>query len=206
MSWKNWNFIKPKGIPFQIGEQELIFYPVSVNTIFVLRDLAFPISNAIHSLFNYNSKSDQGYLDEQIHNKKTDETTIRNRMEPTPPALAKLRYEQQQEAMQKALNVLFDPKNAVTIFRIIMDSLRDEFDRGLPESKKDETAEGLMRELDLEQFKLFLQGLYEGNKKVFGPLANMIERSKEVVLAKLDQVKQAGQSEKEEPETTKTSG
>jgi len=188
MTWKNWKFITPKGTPFKVEGEEMMFYPVSVGRALVLKDILLPICEAITTIFQgMETKGTQSQLDELITNQKTGESVNRVKIESISPEILKLRSEQQQRSMKNAVSVVFDPQNSLIVVRLIMDSLRDEFDRGIAEEKKMELAKELLETIDINHFKQLIQGLFEANKKVFGPFVTVIEQTKDMVAQKLGQ-------------------
>lgn len=206
MSWKEkWNFIAPKGVEYEIGEDKLVFYPVSVSSLFVLRDIAAPIARAFAALFQ-GEHNDVGTVDRtsgdgQINGEFVTEKIV----EPVSMELARFRLDQKQHALEDAIQTLFSPTHARTVMRLIMDSQRDIFDRDASEDQKDETAQELLETLNPSQFQELLKGLYEGNKEAFGPLASMVAQSKDLIKAKmrgLQVVEEPMEEEENKKETT----
>jgi hypothetical protein len=185
MSWKDkWNFIKPKSISHKIDEDELQFYPVSVTCMFTLKEIAAPIARALAALFQ-SEENDVGATDETVSSNSQKDFTNRKIVEPVSMELARFRLDQKQRAIQDGIETLFSPSNAIIVARIIMDSLRDDFDRKKSEEQKDAEAQDLLDTIDGAMFQQLLTGLYEGNKKVFGPLASMVAQSKEMIQSRL---------------------
>jgi len=216
MSWKEkWTFIKPKGVDHEVdgpdGPQTLKFYPVSMSSLFTLKAIANPIARAFASLFQ-SEDNDVGIVDRtsgdgQMNGQFTTEKIVK----PVAMDMAKFRLQQKQQAMEEAVQVLFDPDNARTIMRLIMDSLRDEFERSMSEEQKNEVAEELLSTLDGVHFRQLLTGLFKGNKKVFGPLADMVAQSKDLRSQKMRGLLGSNEEneeteENEENETTEATG
>ena len=185
MSWKEkWTFIKPKGISCKIDEDTLLFYPVSISCMFTLKEIAAPIARAMASLFQ-SEGNDVGATDETISENNQQDFINRKIVEPVSMELARFRLDQKQRAIQDSIETLFSPTNAVIVARIIMDSLRDDFDRNKTEEQKDVEATDLLETIDGAMFQQLLHGLYKGNEKVFGPLASMVAQSKKLLQAKM---------------------
>lgn len=185
MSWKEkWTFIKPKGVPCKLDEDELLFYPVSISCMFTLKEIAAPIARAFASLFQ-SEGNDVGATDETVSTNNQSDFINRKIVEPVSMELARFRLDQKQRAIQDAIETLFSPANSVIVARIIMDSLRDDFARKNTEEQKDAEAKDLLDTIDGAMFQQLLHGLYEGNKKVFGPLASMVAQSKSLLQAKM---------------------
>lgn len=210
MSWKEkWNFIKPQSTPYMIDEDELQFYPVSVTCMFTLKEIASPIARALASIFQ-SEENDVGITDETVSENNQSDFINRKIVQPVSMDLARFRLDQKQRAMQDAIETLFSPANAIIVARIIMDSLRDDFDRTKTEAEKDLEAQDLLDTIDGAIFQQLLTGLYVGNKKVFGPLASMVAQSKELIQARLrglspvssDEVIEEEDESQSQPETT----
>lgn len=206
MSWKDkWTFLKPKGVEHEVEGGKMMFYPVSMSSLFTLRAIANPVARAFASLFQ-NEDNDVGMTDRttgdgQLNGAFTTEKII----EPVSIDLAKFRLQQKQIAWEDAVQVLFDPENSRVVMRLIMDSLRDEFDRSANEEQKNETAKELLNEMDGGHFRELLIGLFKGNKKVFGPLADMVAQSKELINQKMrGLLGREGESDEPEEETEQT--
>lgn len=203
MSWKEkWTFLKPKGVEHEVegpeGPEKLMFYPISMSSLFTLRVIANPVARAFAALFQ-NEDNDVGITDRtKGDGKLKGEFVTEKIIEPVTLELAKFRLQQKQIAMEEAVQVLFDPENSRVIMRLIMDSLRDNFDRKMNEDQKNAVAEELFDTIDGGHFRELLTGLFKGNKKVFGPLADMVAQSKEMFQKKMRGLIDS-QSEDKEP-------
>jgi hypothetical protein len=210
MSWKErWTFIKPKGEEHEVEGQKLIFYPVSMSSLFTLKVIATPIAKALATIFQ-NENNDIGITDRTSGDGKLNGEFVTEKIiEPVSLDLATFRLQQKQSAIEEALQIIFDPINSRIIMRLIMDSLRDEFDRGRTEEQKNADADILLENIDGAQFREFLTGLFKSNKKVFGPLADMVAQSKKVINERMrDLLKQKNNQENEIeiPEVEKITG
>lgn len=209
MSWKeSWNFIKPKGVQHLIGEQELTFYPISMSSLFGLRTIAEPVAEALVTLFQ-GEGNDAGVVEEKQFADNSTAFTSKISTQPVTPELAKFRLDTKKMAVGRAVDTLFDKTNARAIMFLIMDSLRDEFDRGAPAEKRIKEADDVLEEIDAAAFKEMLVGLYKGNEKAFGPLADMVAQSRGLIETKMRDLKQKINEvdlEDSNPETENPSG
>lgn len=205
MSWKDkWTFIAPKAVPVKIEDDELKFYPVCVSSMFVIKTIASPIARALASIFQ-NEDNDVGVVDKVKGTGVDGEYVTEKRIEPVSMELARFRLDQKQHAIEEAVETLFDPKNAQIIMRIVMDSMRDDFDRSKSEEEKDKEAVEVLNTIDASMFYKLLMGLYAGNQQVFGPLASMVAQSKGLIRDKvrgLNLVEEEEVEEESQPETT----
>lgn len=206
MSWKEkWTFIKPKGIPCKIDEDTLLFYPVSISCMFTLKEIASPIARAFASLFQ-SEENDVGATDETVSTNNQTDFINRKIVEPVSMELARFRLDQKQRAIQDAIETLFSPINSLIVARIIMDSLRDDFDRDKTEEQKTAEARDLLDTIDGAMFQQLLTGLYQGNKKVFGPLASMVAQSKNLLKARMRGLNLVESDEDESQNQSETTG
>jgi hypothetical protein len=206
MSWKEkWTFIAPKAVPVKIEDDELKFYPVCVSSMFVIKTIAAPIARALASIFQ-SEENDVGVVDEVKGTGVDGEYVTRKKIEPVSMELARFRLDQKQHAIEEAVDTIFDPKNSRTVMRIVMDSMREDFDRNKSEEEKDKEAVEVLNTIDASMFYKLLMGLYAGNKTVFGPLASMVAQSKGLIQDKvrgLSLVEDEEEvAEESQPETT----
>ena len=205
MSWKDWTFLKPQGVEHEVEGRKFTFYPISVDSLFILRIVAAPVSRAFASLFQ-SEENDVGITERTIGGKLEDQFTTERIIAPVSLDLAKFRTQNKQKLFEEAAHVLFDPSNLRILVRFIMDSLRDEFDRNLNDADKDKEADKFMKEVDGGILSQFVVGLYNGNKKVFGPLANTVAQWKNLIGQRmrdlLTQVNPESESKSEEEKKT----
>lgn len=182
MSWKEkWTFIKPKSVEHEVEGQMLKFYPVSMSSLFTIKTIAAPIARALATIFQ-SEDNDVGITDRTIGDGQMNgDFTTEKIIEPISMDLARFRLDQKQRAIEDAVNTLFDPANSRVIMRLVMDSLRDDFDRKQNEDEKNKEADRVLETIDGSQFRELLTGLYLGNKKVFGPLADTVAQWKDLL-------------------------
>lgn len=143
------------------------FYPVSISLMFTLRDAAKPIASALAALFQ-KTERDAGYVMQNKPDGGGTETTSL----PVSPELAKLRYDQTHRAATEMIDAIFKPETQKIVGTIIVDSLRDVFDR--PYTSEDVT-DFLAEPGTLPALPDLLIGLAKANKGVFGPLVGLLD-------------------------------
>lgn len=164
-SWKDKAlFLCPDFEVHTINGQELRFYPISMVTLFKTRKLAKPLATALRTLFSQN----QGDVASTFRRVADSQETI---VSAIGTDLAKFRADQMDMAVHSLLDALIDEKNADILGEVVVDSLRDEFPRGSMDSKQ--CAE-LLKSMDVVTQMEMLKGLAKANKKVLGPLGDLL--------------------------------
>jgi len=197
MSWKKWTFIKPKGTQVEIEGETLTFYPICISSFFNLEVMAAPIAKALSMIFQ-NEDNDVGITD-RTEGAGVEDGSFKTEkvVAPVSLELARFRLDQRKAALEDAFRVLFDRSNIRAVVRLLMDSLRDEFDRKKNEDEKNAEADEFIADVDGILFRKLLIGLYEGNKKVFGPLANTVAHFKKMMDQKMRGLDDLDDSENE---------
>lgn len=191
-NWKEkTSLFAKKGITRTIGESEWTFYPVSVARLFQLRETIKNICASAAFLFG-SSKDDCGQEIEKI---TSHEGVIeRNNIAAIAPDLAKLRDQQKRDGIGLSIDALLGEQNKLAIGRLLADSLRDNFDRNVPDKEVLE----FLDTLDLAQMVEMLMGFAEANAKVFGPLG---ERMRTAIQSKLGELVAAKTGDAPAPNT-----
>lgn len=163
---QNWQdkctFINPQnaGIPCEVGDGKMNFYPVSLDKLFELRAIAQPLAQALMTLMSENH-NDSGVA------RGSDETGQPfEQITPPTPELAEARFRQQARAIQDLTVALTSKDNLEIVAGIIMDSLRDVFD---PEDKKNwPPASEFISKVPAPVFPAMVKGLVKANEGVLG--------------------------------------
>lgn len=101
--------------------------------------------------------------------------------------LARFRASQREDALRTAMAALTDRSNHMVLVRLIVASMRDTF----PKKLTDTELAALLDEMGADTMAELLEGVWEANKKLFGPFLKPLEGLKAKALSaakdKLDQ-------------------
>jgi hypothetical protein len=164
----NKSFLTPKYEVQEVAGRKVNFYAVSMRSAFKLRCIANPLARALTTLFQ--------------SPKRDAKTTLRNfggatlgsetEMEPTSASIIELRSKQRLAAIEELIGALTSDENALILGELLMDSMREDFDRTAPFTP--ERVQTFLDDLDVVSFKDCLLGVAAANKKVFGPLGKQM--------------------------------
>ena len=181
--WKEQiTFARGASVKHKVGGQELTFYPISVGMAFNLESVADILFECMTTFFSANA-NDQGR--EEIDQVDTKEgiTVNTTRITPSDPEIAKYRDEQRQDAVQKFARLVVSSNARTTFGQIIMDSLRDIFDK--EQVNDGRTVDEFMSEIpDLPSFMELIEGVIKANREAFDPFMKLAEKAR----AKVDKV------------------
>lgn len=197
MSEKSWkeqlDFLSPKGIEHEVQGKKLMFYPISNKILFQLKEVAKPLASAIAALFP-DARKDVGtkydYADDpDVAPGK--ERLLHMETEGISAQLALLRLDTKEKAIIGIIDALTDSNNALVIGRVIVDSLKDVFER---DSMSPQETTKFMENMSIDTLKDMLLGLMKANAKVLGPLGEKVNRlvklTMEDRLANLEKAKE----------------
>lgn len=162
----------PHQIPAADGQMvEFKFYPVRVAKVATgeLKELAEPLVNAFTLLLN-GSRQHEVQVTEEV----TEMGAVIRQNTAIAPELASLRDNQREVAIRRSMDVLLNEKARLAIGRLLMDSLRDDFEKATP------TDEEVLAFIDHESMTLdvlaeFIKGFFAANTMIFGDLGNRIK-------------------------------
>jgi hypothetical protein len=154
------SFLTPNFITREVAGQSVRFYAVSTGMVFKLRRIGKPLAKGLAALFG--TKTDTDTTVRQSVFQDTFDTTT----DAISPELAKLRYEQQQQAYEDILEGLLADENRETIGAIILDSIRRD---AYPDGDLPNPGE-FLDSIPLTSISALVSGVMEANKGVFGPL------------------------------------
>jgi hypothetical protein len=162
---KNLAFLKSPGTVSQVNGVDVTFYMVSPAAVFEIRGLSTPLASAIATLFS-NTKDDTGRVIKRFESTRQQERTEVTELNAIGVDMAVFRSKQKEEAISKLIDALTSQDHYRTVIKIVMDCMRDDFDRPLKES--DVTEFG--KSVDLGTLVQLLKGVVKANMEVFGPL------------------------------------
>lgn len=171
-------FFSPKAVEHEVNGQTKRFYPVPVQVMFDLRQIAKPLLKAFTTLTQGVGQENTG----RSHNKKTKtrneagseqevEEAI-NEVEGIAPALATIKLAERDKSIEALVDAFADPKNARAVARLVMSSLRDE---GFRRPPTDSDVDNFLAEIDLNSAIQVVQGTIKANAEVFGPLGQSFQ-------------------------------
>ncbi len=183
------SLFQPPYIEHDVRDARFRFYPISVSVLWKMRTFVEPISTAFRVLTGGKNDSDQ--LVDQSTDPETGEQRVTSQVSAVAPELAKFREEKIDSAIKAAFESFFADDMRMFVGEMIVDSLREEFNRGQARDLSvvkavmdggkigDEEFPGL----DLETMTMMIEGLVKANAKVFGPFA---KRAQELLGEKLN--------------------
>lgn len=162
----NWKekagFLKPTHITHPVNDVNCRFYPISITSLFELKEAGSGIASALGALFS-TTKNDFG----QKTVKQTDGSFVKEdyTLDPITPELAQKRSEMQSDGIQKAYDAVVNDKLRDSLAGMVMGSMRENFPN---RSEWPPTAE-FLAETDVPTFMQMLVGLYKANQGVLAP-------------------------------------
>ena len=185
-TWKDkLTFLEPEGIEHEVMGQKIMFYPVSLGTLFEIKVIGAPLAKALAVLFDEKGR-DYGTVQRNFHQPNSEQSDERmdNELivEARTPEMATLRANQRQESIEGLLEALLNDKAKKAVGKIIVESMRDHFD-------KDQVPPGIefINEIPAPSIVDFLTGVAYSNKGVLGPLADQLMGLWAKAKGKMDQ-------------------
>ena len=155
-----------RGVVHRVNGEEVTFYPLSPTALFRFEGIASDLGLALSSLFQ-NTKADHGYEDREFAEGREFVS------QPVDEAIARLRWEQRREAIEKICHAAFTKESQDLLAEVLMDSMRDVFG----ERKEWPPATEFLNSISLEDLKDMLWGVAKANKGLLGPLAESLDTS-----------------------------
>jgi len=163
----NQSWLKPKYVESEVNGEKLRFFPISMRLLFRLRDIGKSLAKAIASIFN----RDEDHVGSTTRNVTEGEQVMQvTEIEAISPELAELREKKRVEAITDVVDTLTDPQSGDVVAEIIMDSLRENFDR----NPSPQQIEEFRNALDAESLVQLMAGVGAANKKLFDPLLKKV--------------------------------
>lgn len=177
MGWKErFTFRERHCVTHEINGEKLRFFPNRVGLLHDLAELSKPAAKAVAVLLG-DRQDDRGASDKKMTEGSTEihEYTVQG----ASPEVLKLRAAERDAAIDALIDSLSDPRGRILIGRLLMDSLRDEFEHRLPRPT-DEVETFLNGDgkdypgLDLPTLAQMIHGWILANSKVFGVVGEQI--------------------------------
>lgn len=154
------SFLNPEYVEHEVNGEELKFFAISVRSLAKLRDVAKPLVQSLQVILSSNEE------DSSVLSKSNDRSgeQIFNR-QAHDPEVARLRSNEREKAFNRLVDVLTDAKGMESLAVLVMDSLRENYERPI----KDKDAKEMVGKIDLSVWVELLIGLAKANKRVFSP-------------------------------------
>lgn len=173
MSWKDkLSFLGERYEEYEIDGERIKFYALSTRKLFKLRKIAGPISKAIAAFFDDRSK-DTETGSKEFHSKDENGNPVIGEeyvARAVSPELVDLRVRQRGEAIESLIEALTGEDNSRLIAEMIFDSAREIF----PRNPNQKDLDDFLDHIDAGQLAEFVTGMFHGNRKAFGPLADRV--------------------------------
>lgn len=158
-------FLSAQPIEREVDGQVLKFYPISTRMLFRIQSLAKPIARAIGTLL---SPKQNDYGKETVETKSPEDAyQIRTTLQPISADLARERHGQTLSALDNLVDGLMSESTSVTCALLVMDSLRDTFQRN---EITPQGAQSFLADTPATTLMELLAGVAAANKKLFDPL------------------------------------
>ena len=181
-TWKDkLTFLEPEGIEHEVIGQQIMFYPVSLGTLFEIKVIGAPLAKALAVLFDDNGR-DYGTVSRNFHTADGQHMDSELIVEPRTVEMATLRVKQRSESIEALTDALLDDKAKKAVGKIIVESMKDHFD-------KDQVPPPIefMNQIPATSIVDFLTGVAKANKGVLGPLADSLTGLWAKAKMKMDQ-------------------
>ena len=169
LSWKDkLTFLEPDGVEYEVDGKNIMFYPVSTGTLFEIKIIGKPLAKALAVLFDDKGR-DFGSVNRNFHTadgKHLDSEVI---IEPVSVEVASLRIKQRENSVESLIDALLDDKAKKVVGKLIVESMRDEWDGVDPPPPIE-----FMNQVPGTALVPLLTGVAIANKGVLGPLAGTL--------------------------------
>jgi len=195
-------FFSPSSIPHEVNGTEYRFYPTRTVLVGKLRGFLKPIFKSI-AVLTAESATDTSR--NQTETKGTEgEYQLTTTLGALDPALAKMRAEQREGAIEALVDNLMHESSLRSLAMLILDSLRDLQETKPTAAEIDEFVENTT----LPTLTQLLVGVIKANKEVFGPLGKRVEKAIATLMSRIneddDEASTLKEPSKESQETTTT--
>lgn len=174
MGWKErFTFREKHAVEHEVCGSVFRFYPNRIRMLQDLAEVAKPIGSALAGLF---AERDYGSTEKVMSQEGTiiKETSI----QAATVEVLKHRAKERDVSVEALLSAVSDPRNRLMFGRLLMDSLREEFnyhpDRPAPEVEAFLYGEGDYAGLDLPALSAMVAGWVKANAKQFGSVGEQI--------------------------------
>lgn len=168
-SWKDaFTFLEPDGVIHTVGGEEIEFFPISLGTLFEIKEIAKPLSKALAILFN-DKERDYGSINRNFHTPDGEKLDNELIIEPMSVDMAKLRQSQREDSIESLMESLLDTNAQKVVGKLIMESMKNRW----ADVEKPSSLE-FMKVIPAPTIVDFLTGVAKANKGVLGPLAETL--------------------------------
>lgn len=186
-------FSKPDPIKHVVAGQERNFYPITVSTLLQLRGAAKPLVRAMSVLFGGDDDLVKKEIQEKT-SKSLESYEKRTCIDAVSPELAGQRQKARMAAAEDLLEGLTSEASSRLFALVIVDSMRDDFDKKPTTAKE---FDDILSSITADALVEILGGIGAANRKLFGPLMNRAAQFGTVLKSKLDGL---GEDQPEEPQ------
>jgi hypothetical protein len=168
--WKDKaSFLSPSHIESVVGGETHLFYPISVEMAFRLRNMGSGMAAAFGALF-VDTSNDYGTTNRTVSDDNTKAVQSEMIIDPIEPKIAEIRAAQKERAFQAMFESIVNDKNKEVLAEVIMDSMRGLF----PDKANRPPVKEFLDVVPLPCFTEMLIGVFKANKGVLGPLGQTI--------------------------------
>lgn len=173
--WKSaLGFLTAKSIDHEVGGRTLKFYPISGAMLFQLREIAQPLVDLLLDIFKNDQDNSITEKQLQVDGSFTAEKVV----EAIDPELAKVRYDKRRETVEALVNGVFGNEIRDLFFKLVMDSLRETFDRSEEGDPKNwPSPEELSKQIPATNMFDLAMGLFKANKGIIGPFLGNLQQA-----------------------------
>lgn len=161
-------FFSPKYVEHEVADSLQKFYPNRVFIIGKLRDFLKPLFKALSTLTADHATDINR---ESVETKDGDSYQLKTNLGAIDTKLALQRAQERVTAIEKLTEDLTSPPAMRAIGYLVMDSLREHFDK----RPTDQDVNAFLEEVPIETLMQMLKGVAKANKEVFGPLGQQVE-------------------------------
>jgi hypothetical protein len=166
-----------------VADQNVVFYPISVELVFSLRTIAPPLARVVSSLLDRDPRRDQRTSSKTWNDPNTGELSSHVETDPVSLETTAARAASRSEAIDEMVGTVLGDDAKALLGQMILDSIRPRSDTELPTQ-----VEGLefFCGLGLDVLKDYLSGVLKANQGVFSPLARWVTSIKSQLGARIE--------------------
>lgn len=153
------------------GKPPVRFYAVSPGLLLQLRGMARPITQALAVLFADKDR-DGGRVLRSFRDPKTGEEGTETVLEAVSVQMATFRSQEREQAIDRLIDAVADDNTRIALARLIMDSMRDEWERPVANEAVKAFADNPA--LTLQAWGAMLKGVAKANAGILGPLGGKL--------------------------------
>ncbi|HUT78331.1 MAG TPA: hypothetical protein VM285_11620 [Polyangia bacterium] len=162
------SFLTPDPTPCEVAGRTINFYPVSVRMAFKLKDIGKPLAKAVQALMFTRRDQDVKQDSEEYVNDQTGDFVKKHSVAPLTTELAEYRDKQKGESLDALVETLFADPSRDIIARLMIDSLRDEYEPAYRKNPPGPDVDTFFDDIDIAALRPMVLALAKANSKVFG--------------------------------------